>query len=203
MSLNTYALLKTAVENWTSDRSHTTLVVDFFSLGEIKTYREMRIRAMEVTLNVTLVAGVAAIPADYVELKSAAIAGNPDVPLSKKTSEYLLGRYSNRSSGSKPTMLAEEGLNFIFGPFPDSTYILKGMYYQRLTPLSDSNQTNWFTDNAPDILLWAALAEFYEFVDNDRKRDFFILKYEQAKLGINKEEIRQKRSGSTQSSRPG
>lgn len=55
---------------------------------------------------------------------------------------------------------------FIFGPFPDGAYQISGAYYQRATPLSSANPTNWMVSQLPFAMLSACLAEVEKFLKN-------------------------------------
>lgn len=196
MSIANYSELQSAVEAWLDSSAHTSRVPDFITLGENRVYRELRIRTMETALSVSVSGGVAAMPSDYVELKHAAISGSPNQPLLKQTAEWVFRNYPTRSADSKPKYIAEDGDNFIFGPYPDTTYTLVGTYYARLAALSATNTTNWFITNAPDILLAASLVEAWEYIGNDKERDYWEIRYQNAKRMIQKEDNKRKISGS-------
>lgn len=196
MAISTYSELKTAVANWLNRSDLTTYIPDFIALGEARIYRELRIRAMEASLSSAISSGVISVPNDYVELKHARVDGTPVHGLQRKTDEWIYQNYPTRSSDGKPKFMARDGSSFIFGPYPDSDYTIKGTYYKRLTALSDSNTTNWFTTNAPGILLFAALCEAEPFMKNDERILVWQGKYDQEKTGIEKEEKREKFSGS-------
>lgn len=195
MAISTYAELKTAVANWLNRSDLTTYIPDLIMLGEGRIYRDLRIRTMESSINSAIASGVVAIPSDYVELKYAYVDGSPVQYLSRMNAQSLIEKYPTRSSDGKPTKIATDSGNFIFGPYPDSAYTIKGTYYKRLTALSDSNTTNWFTTNAPGILLFAALSEAEPFLKNDERTALWQAKYEQEKLGIEQEEMRERFSG--------
>ena len=195
MAISNYSELQTAVANWLNRTDLTDRIKEFIALGEARIYRDLRIRTMETTLNVTLSSGVAAHPSDYLELKHAYIDGSPTQNLTFQTPDYIYRKYSTRSSHSKPRFIASEGSNFIFGPFPDSNYTLKGIYYKRLTALSDSNTTNWFTSNAPDLLLWAALVESVAYTMEDERIELWQARYDTVKDAVQKEDNKSRRSG--------
>ena len=115
---------------------------DLIRFGELRIYRDLRIRAMETALSDTIASGVIAVPSGYVEMKHAYIDGTPVQRLTRKTAEWVYQNYPTRSSGGKPKFFAREAGNLIFGPHPDSAYTVKGIYYKRLTALGTSNQTN-------------------------------------------------------------
>lgn len=152
---------------------------------------------MEASLSSVISSGVIAIPSDYIELKNAYLDASPIYVLEKKPSEWIYRNFPLRSADSIPIYIAEDAGNYIFGPFPDSGYTVKGTYYKRLTALSASNTTNWFTTNAPDILLFACLCEAEPFIKNDQRLTVWENKYQQVKSRLELAETRSILSGST------
>lgn len=195
MAISTFAELKTAVANWLNRSDLTTYIPDFVTLGENRIYRELRIRTMEGSINSAIASGVVALPSDYVELKYAYVDGSPVQYLKRTNAQTLIEQYPTRAADSKPQHISVDAGNFIFGPYPDSAYTIKGTYYKRLPALSDANTTNWFTTNAPGILLFAALSEAEPFLKNDERVTLWQAKYEQEKAGIEQEEQRERFSG--------
>jgi hypothetical protein len=204
VAFNTYSGLKTTLESWLARSDITTELDDFIDLAEERLSRDLRIRATEATFNITISGGVAPIPADYVQLKHVFIAGSPTQPLEPKESTWIFDQFPTRSSDSKPHYIAEDGANFVFGPFPDSsTYVLGGAYWKKPTALSDSNTTNEWTDNCPDALLWASLCESAPFLMNDERLIVWETKYEAARIRIMKAEKKRARKGTRISIDPG
>jgi len=195
MSIASYSELKTAVANWLNRSDLTAYVPDFISLGEARIYRDLRIRAMEASLSGTIASGVVAVPSTYIELKFAYVDGSPTRILHRADPEFIYSKFPTRSVTAKPSYIARQGDNFIFGPYPDSSYTIKGIYYSRLTALSDSNTTNWFTANAPGLLLWAALAEAEPFLKNDVRVQLWDAKYQMEKEALQRQERTEKFSG--------
>lgn len=195
MSIANYSDLKTAVANWLNRSDLTSYVSDIVMLGEAKIYRELRIRAMETALSDTIASGVIAVPSDYIEMKHAYVDGSSTESLQRVSLERMYETYPTRSADGKPKFYAREAGNFIFGPYPDSGYTVKGVYYKRMTALSDSNTTNWFTTNAPDILLWASLVEAEAFIKNDPRLPMWKDRYEESKAMIQDEDDKEAWSG--------
>lgn len=191
MAINSFSTLKTAVQNWWDRTDQDDRIDEFISLGEARIYRDLRIRAMETALSDTISSGVIAVPSDFRALKHAYVDGSPTKHLQQQSAEYIHDNYPTRSSTSKPEFIAQDGGNFIFGPYPDSAYTIKGMYYAALTALSTSNETNWFTSNAPDLLLCAAMTEAFSFEINEEREAKWLTRYEDIKNRIVKEDNRQ------------
>lgn len=62
---------------------------------------------------------------------------------------------------------------FYFAPTPDAVYTLSVRYLDRPSRLTGSNTTNWLTDNAASMLLYACLVEAEHFlIDPTRIQEF-------------------------------
>lgn len=204
MTINTYEGLKTALGDWLARSDLTSFLDDFIDLAEERLGRDIRLRATETTMNVTLAAGVAPIPSDYVQMKHVHIAGDPTQPLEVKESTWIFDQFPTRSAGSKPRFVAEDGANFVFGPFPDSSdYILGGAYWKKPAALTTAAPTNEWTDNCPDVLLWACLCESAPFLKDDQRALVWEEKYDRSKARVMTAEKKRTRKGSRIALDPG
>jgi len=186
--LSDYTSMITDIISWTNhDEIVTAVASSLIQLGEKRCYRTVRVTSMEATLSVTMVSGAAALPADFIALKHVRLSGSPDVPLGVVSDESIYRHYPTRSTDSEPKFCAVEGSNLIFGPYPDTNYTVKGIYYKRLTALSTSNTTNFFTGDGFDALFFASLAEAEPFLKNDPRVSLWEAKYMSAVREINKE----------------
>jgi hypothetical protein len=195
MAINTYTGLKTSLDNWLARTDLSSNLDDFIDLAEERLARDLRIRATEKTMNATIASGIATIPSDYVQLKHVHIAGTPIQPLEPKESTWIFDQFATRSADSKPRFIAEDGGNFVFGPFPDISYVLGGAYWSKPAALTTAAPTNAWTDNCPDALLWACLCETAPFLMNDDRILVWEGKYDQAKKRIMRAEKQRSRKG--------
>jgi hypothetical protein len=193
MAITTYAELQTAVGNWLHRADLTSIIPDLITIGEKRIFREVRVRVMESALNSAISSGVLAVPADYLELKSAYIDGAPVSPLRRSTASEIYTEYPLRSSDAKPVKIAREGSNFIFGPYPDSDYTVKGIYYASPTTVSISANA-LFTAN-PDLYLFAALCEAAPYIGNDSRVTLWEQKYQSIKALMEQSDKREYGSG--------
>lgn len=139
------------------------MVPDLIQLGEKRIFREVRHRTMESALSSVIAGGVIPVPSDYVALRHVYVDGDPVTPLQRRTIEYVYTKYPKRASDGKPAVIAREVANFIFGPFPDSTYTIKGTYYKRLTSITSS--VNALFTESSDLYLFATLSEARAFIE--------------------------------------
>lgn len=203
MAITTYSELKTAIGNWLARNDLTAYIPDLITLAEARIYRELRVRQMETSLSASISSGVIAVPSGYQEMKFAYVDGSPAKPLVRVSLEELYNQYPTRSSDGKPFMYARNGANFEFGPYPDSAYTIKGVYYKQLDALSDGNPTNWLLDDAPDLILFGALLEAEVFIMDDQRLPIWGAKYQNAKLQLQRADNSESASGSVMSPRMG
>ena len=186
MALGTYSDLQTAIGNWLDRSDLTSYVTDFISLAEQSIYQTLRVPEMESALNVTISGGIIAVPADLIELKSAYIDGSSTQPLQRTSVGFLYERYPTRSSQGLPKYIAREGASFVFGPYPDADYTVKGIYYARPPALSNSNTSNFLTTDYPNLLLYGSLVEARGFLHDDPRVAMWDQLFRQALLDANR-----------------
>jgi hypothetical protein len=198
-----YSTLQTAVADYLARSDLTDFIPNFIQNCEGKLYKNLRIRAMETALSGTIASGVLAAPSDFVALKYAYVNTSPVQVLDWVPPEMIYARHPVRSGSAEiPTQISLEASNFIFGPYPGS-YAVAGIYYKRLTALSDSNTSNWFITDAPDLLLYGALLEAEPFLKNDARIEtwngFYRLSYD----AVDKEQKRQRTAAGSIAARLG
>ena len=193
MALSTYADLQSAIATWTKRADMSTYAADLITVAEGRIFKELRCKEMEAALNVTISSGVATIPTDYAELKYAYIDGTPTVMLQRKDPSWIYLNYPLRSAQGKPKFVARDVGSFIFGPYPDSGYTVKGTYYKKLASIS-SSANDLFTNN-PDIYLAASLAEAFRFLRNDKLMKYWDDRYLAIKSEVSAQDKAERISG--------
>lgn len=78
-----------------------------------------------------------------------------------------VGTYSVASGvaqgvGQEP--MTAGGNVFVFGPYPDSAYVVQGVYYSKGTALSTANPTNWLVLQCPEVLHAYSMIEAGKFL---------------------------------------
>lgn len=195
-AITSYTTLKTEVANILHRSDLTSDIPLFIQMGEIRIYRELRVKAMETALSSAIASGVVAVPTGYLAFKNVYIDGSPTQYLQRKDAEWIYANYPTRSADGKPKFIGREVSNFIFGPYPDSAYTVKGTYYKKLTALSGGNETNWLTDDAPDLIYYAALCEAAPWLRDDARIPVWEGRYNLAKTRVQKQDDDEEFSGS-------
>lgn len=174
MALNTYQALLDSIPAWlhrTGDSLVMAVVPDMVALAESEIYANLRTRYQEQAFNIAAVGGSATIPSDYLDLKYAYIDGTPVTNLTRKSPDWILSQYSQRSACSRPEFIARDFASFIFGPFPDTDYTVKGVYYKEMPSLSLLNPSNKLLTRYPKAFLFGTLSQAEKFIRNDPNVD--------------------------------
>lgn len=74
---------------------------------------------------------------------------------------------------------------FIVAPTPDQAYPFEYAYLELPEPLSESNQTNWLTNYAPDVLLYASLLAAIPFLKDDERVPVWNQYYKESLASLN------------------
>ena len=194
MSITTFAELKTSVANWLARDDLTSIVPDLIMIGEKRIFREVRCRVMESTLTGTTSSGLISVPSDYLALKFQYITGTPTSPLKRMSLSQLYSEYPLRSSSGKPTAIAREGSNFVFGPFPNDSYTIGGVYYAKPVSISTSDNALFLAN--PDLYLFAALCEATPYLKDDKRIVIWEAKLKQIMYQLANEDAEESGSGS-------
>jgi hypothetical protein len=101
--------------------------------------------------------------------------------------EYLNSYNSNGATGLPLYYGDYDYDHWLVAPAPDQAYPFEVLYYERLMPLSSTNQTNWITNNAPNVMLFGTLLQAVIFLKND-DRAIFQQKYDAALQALKAED---------------
>lgn len=168
MAFTSYSDLKTTIAGYLARSDLTSQIPDFIRLCEVRLRRDLRIRQMLKSVTTATVASdnTVELPSDFLEARDLVLVGNPVQPLNY-LSPSLFNRNARAADAGKPldyTILAND---FQLAPIPDAVYTVKLLYYSAPVFLSDSNTSNAFLANCPDLLLYGSLIEAEPYLMND------------------------------------
>jgi hypothetical protein len=166
------------------------------TLAERRIARELKIQGFQTVVNTTLQAGLAVYPKpdrwrDTISMNVGTGDNyNTHSPVFTRSYEYLRSYWPNETETGTPIFYADYNYsNWIFAPTPDADYPLEVLYYELPPLLDDTNQTNWLTEFAPNILLYGVLVEATPFVKDDERVQLWQSYYDRALAAINGEDI--------------
>lgn len=195
-NFTSYGAFKTGLAAW-MDVSSTDLsstIDDLITVAETRIFREARTRDMEQAISTSIGSGVVAVPSGYVAMKFCYIETDPVQRLERRTPEWIYTAYPTRSAEGVPLYFARDATNFIFGPYPDSSYTFKGVYYKRLDGIDPS--LNALFTASKDLYLFACLAESEIIIGRDARIPVWEAKYKNALAQVNGEDKTEEHSGS-------
>ena len=103
--------------------------------------------------------------------------------------EYCRSYAPDATATGVPTYYADYDYeNYFIAPTPDDDYAFELAYWERPTPLSDANQTNWTTRYAPQLLLYGTLLEAMPFLKTSERIPEFQQFFDRALMAIVKED---------------
>lgn len=167
MALASYANLKAAIASFmdVTAADISTVVDDIIFIAENRIWNELHTRDFSTSLSATISDGFVVLPTDFLDWINPIVVASTDTtqeyPLIPSTPDYIHENYPQRATQSRPKYIATEGANLIFGPYPDSgtTWLLKGTYKAKLKRVSTSATDNLIFARAPEIYLYASMAE--------------------------------------------
>lgn len=170
MAFTNYSALKTTIANYLGRTDLTNQIPDFITLAETRLQRELRTRPMLKSATATMTGGdnTVGLPTDFLEMRDIFIQGNPRQPVSYM-SPSAFTRNARAEDGGKCIDYTILGSELAFAPIPDAAYVLEMLYYSKPTVLSDTNTSNVFLANYPDLLLYGALAQAEPYLMNDAR----------------------------------
>jgi hypothetical protein len=79
--------------------------------------------------------------------------------------------------------------HWLIAPTPDVDYDYEVLYYERPQPLDSTNQSNWFTQYAPQALLYGSLLQAMPFLKNDERLPMWQGQYDQIMNVLKTEDV--------------
>lgn len=99
-------------------------------------------------------------------------------PVLLRKYEYIRNYWPDPAETGVPLYYCDyDYTHWLIGPTPDDDYAFEVLYYERTQPLDSSNQTNWFTQYAPQALLYGSLLQAMPFLKNDERIPMWQAQY--------------------------
>jgi len=197
----TYNSLVTDLTNYL--QRYDTLVVNqipqFIMLAQQRIPREMKILGFrqEVTGNfdgTCQSTGIMQKPSDWRKTIAFYVGTGTNnavhTPILQRDYDYVRTVYPDASVQDTPRFYADADYShWLVQPSPPSALPFKVAYFGTLTMLDSTTQTNWLTENAPDLLLYASLLESVPFVKVDERIPVWQGFYEASKAALQIQDV--------------
>ena len=177
----TYAELKTNIANYLNRSDLTSYIDTFIDSTEAELNRRLRTKEMIKRATATADSQYLTVPTDWQEAINVEITSNNFSPLFQQSIESLdVYRKSNNNAVGQPVYYAMVDDSIELAPTPDSSYTLQLTYYGKIDPLSDSNTSNFVSNDHPDVYLYGSLKHASIFLMEDERIPLFTTQFEKA-----------------------
>jgi hypothetical protein len=152
--------------------------------------RELKIQGFIRAVSTPLSIGVAVYlkPDRWRDTVSMSVNGKP---LFGRSYEYLRSYWPVESDTAAPQFYADyDYQHWLIAPTPSAASTLEVIYYEQPRFLDEDTQTNWLTEYAPDVLLYATLLEATPFLKDDSRVQMWQATYDRAAQALNGEDLK-------------
>lgn len=179
MSLSTYTDLVNAIPTWMARSDISSAAGDFVDLAVTQCNRDLSIEPMNTRVTLSTSNEFVALPVDYKSVMALYVATSPITSLPYRTRNFIESITYGSYTGT-PLVYTIVGTDIQLAPAPDMAYSLYLDYKANFPALSSSNETNWLTDNAMDLLLYASLTQAAKYVRDDAAVKLWTQEYQLA-----------------------
>lgn len=172
MAITTYTELKASVADWLNREDLTSQIPDFITFAEARFNRTLRVREMLTRRHNLTTSEFIKLPVDYLEtyqLQLPALATQTPEPLTYIAPDDVAKLNANGINGATRYYTIIDGSFQLIPPPSSNGADLYITYYAKIPSLSSANATNWLLTKAPDLYLYATLANAAPYLNNDER----------------------------------
>lgn len=162
------------------------------NLAERRIAYDLQIEGMQEVVQTAMQPGVAVMPKPDRWRRTVSMnigtgtAQNTRVTIFPRSYEYLRTFWPDDQKRGQPRFYADyDYAHWVFGPTPDAAYPIEISYYAQPILLGESTPSNWLTELAPNLLLFATLSECSPFMRDDDRTQVWEGKYQQILQSMN------------------
>jgi len=197
----TYTSLQSDIRNYLERGGITDPIVyeqipRLITLAERRIARELKIQGFQTVVTTAMQAGLAVYPKpdrwrETISMNIGTGSGNNvRTQVYPRAYEYVRQYWPNESLTATPEFYADyDYRHWVFAPTPDAAYPMEILYYELPPLLDETNETNWLTEFAPNVLLYASLVEATPFVKDDQRVQLWQGYYDRAMSALNGEDL--------------
>lgn len=197
----TFTSLQSDIRNYLERGGSTDPIVfeqipRLITLAERRIARELKIQGFLAVVNTAMQSGVSVYPKpdrwrDTVSINiGTGTNNNTRKQIYARSYEYIREYWPDETQEATPEFYADYNYsNWVFAPTPDADYPMEVLYYELPPLLDEATQTNWLTEYAPNLLLYASLVEATPFVKDDQRVQLWQTYYDRALAALNGEDL--------------
>lgn len=168
MTIDTFATLQTAIQNWLGDSALSTDRADeFIALVEGAINDEIMVHEMETRATLSVSSEYTALPDNFNGLRSRPkITSTDPVYFLRFVTPSQMDTLQAASMTARPTMYTIMDESLRIRPAPDAAYTIEIVYMLKVPALSSSNTTNWLLTTRPHIYIQGCQREAEDYLGN-------------------------------------
>ena len=159
------------------------------TLGERRIARELKVQGFIRAITTSLSIGVAVYlkPDRWRDTISMTVTGTP---IFARSYEYCRSYWPNEADTGAPQFYSDyDYQHWLVTPTPSAASTLEILYYEQPQFLGDDFQSNWLTEYAPDLLLYATLIEATPFLKSDERVQLWQGMYDRAAKALSGQDL--------------
>ena len=176
-----------------TDQATLEKIPTFIMLAEQVIAADLKFLGNLTVVTSTMVQGEAIIdkPARWRKTVSFNVtSGGQRQPVLLRKYEYLREFWPDPADTDTPAFYCDyDYTHWLVAPTPDAAYNYEVLYYERIQPLDSSNQSNWYTQYAPQALLYGSLLQAMPFLKNDERIQMWQSQYMQIMNTLKEEDV--------------
>lgn len=111
-------------------------------------------------------------------------------PIQTRSYEFLRAYWPDETETGTPQYYADyDYSHWLIAPTPATAATLEILYYEKLAALDETNETNWLTEYAPQLLLYGSLMEAAPYLKNDPRVQVWQSAYDRAAQTLNGQDL--------------
>lgn len=191
MAVTSYDTLKTAIGAYTHRDDLSAYYDEFIDLAESNINAALRVSEMESSTSVAVTTSALALPDGFLEMREINVSGSPNTTLEYLTPHQLNAQKGNESGRPRYYTIKGDAIEL----YPAGSYTIDMVYYKSITPLDNTNTTNFVLTRFPEIYLHGTLQWAYTFAQDDQRMQMHSAAFNAAIANTNKMSNRRKFSG--------
>lgn len=167
----------------------------FIMLGERRVARDLKILGLKVYITDNLLIGQQTLqkPTRWLNNSTFNIGTKTDFntrkQIQQRSYEFCRMYWPDPTQTFEPKYYADYNYNFwLIAPTPDLAYPYEIAYYQTPVLIDEHNSTNFLTENAPEVLVYASLLETASYLKDDERVAVWAQYYDKAKASLGDED---------------
>jgi len=169
MAIDTYATLKTAIENWTHRSDLDSVIDDFIDLTESRLNRELQVSQQETRVTLSASSEYISFPTDSISIRAIQLNSSPVRELQYIT-PIEMDRLDDNSTDLNYYTIEGNQIR-LQSVSSDSIEVI---YYAKISALSDTNTSNWILETHPEAYLYGAVSEAFKYAQDDEQASKYV-----------------------------